>query len=141
MYNNIPTENNTSKKTEEAPPRLNEHTYNLKDLGETSLQGEPLNQYVELKKPNLLYRIRTDKSSFNDTLNKEGLKAYLETTYKIVITSAISVIPQFPFLNFLVHFPKLYSFSNVFKFISVFSFTFSFFISFSTLYVSIVLHA
>ena len=33
--------------------------------------------------------LRTDKATFSDTLNKEGLKSYLESTYGITITSEL----------------------------------------------------
>lgn len=89
MYNEIPAEESTPQEPEQTPLSLNEHTYNFKDLGESSLTGEGNNQYVELKKENILYRIKTEKSTFNDTLNKEGLKAYLESTYGVTITSEI----------------------------------------------------
>ena len=89
MYNEIPTEENTPKEPEQTPLSLDEHIYNFKDLGEASLKGDGVNQYIELKKGNILYKIKTEKSTFADTLNKEGLKEYLESTYQITITSEL----------------------------------------------------
>ncbi|MBR2704243.1 MAG: hypothetical protein IKE91_02120 [Clostridia bacterium] len=90
MYNEIPTESVTPTPVAEPEPvKLNDHTYSFKELGEFSLQGSEPAQYVELKKGDILYRLNTEKTTFNDMLNKEGLQAYLETTYNIKVTSEL----------------------------------------------------
>ena len=87
MYNTIPEETSEPKKKE--PLKLNEHTFNYNDIGESSIQGEISNQYIELKKGDLLYKITTEKSTFDDILHKEELKKYIEDTYKLQITSEL----------------------------------------------------
>ncbi|MBQ3408340.1 MAG: hypothetical protein IJH12_03945 [Clostridia bacterium] len=80
IYNEIP--NHT-------PIYINNHTYKLQDLGNASIQGTNPNQYVELKKGNILYRITTSNSSFSETLAKDNLKSYIEDTYDVQVTSEL----------------------------------------------------
>lgn len=66
---------------------LGGHKFNFKDLGKASLKGD----YVELKKGDILYKICTEQSSFDSTKGKENLKSYLESKYKIQVTSDFKV--------------------------------------------------
>ena len=72
-----------------SPITLDNHTYSFGELGESSLEEDGANKYITLKKEKILYKIKTEKTTFNDTLNKDGLKAYIESTYGITITSEI----------------------------------------------------
>ncbi len=94
MYNEIPNSNtnpesSTSPQVENEPVKIADHIYSFKNLGDFSISGQEQNQFVDLKKGNLLYRLRAEKVSFNDVLGKEGLKSYLETTYNIQVTSEL----------------------------------------------------
>lgn len=104
MYNEIPDTNSAeapvsvpgivlpSSPGAEANPSsigLDDHTYSFSQLGESSLKGDENNKYIELKKGNILYKIKTEKTTFNDILNKDNLKSYLESNYGVIVTSEI----------------------------------------------------
>lgn len=92
LFSDIETSQNAeNRETQEraVPVKLDNHTYTFKDIGKASIQGNKPNQYVELKTKTLLYKILVNKSSFSDLLNKEGLKQYIQDTYRVQVTSEL----------------------------------------------------
>ena len=84
-----PLQSRPSTGDNSSPINLGNHTYSFQNLGEFILGGQQPNQYIELKRENLLYRVITEKKKFNDILNGTDLKKSLEEMFSIQVTSEI----------------------------------------------------
>lgn len=67
---------------------LNNHTYSFKNSDKVSLEKD---KYIEMQRAPYIYRMNTEKVSYNGLKSKENLKAYFQDTLHVLVTSEIKI--------------------------------------------------
>ena len=90
---NTPAENtNTVQNTaqpEEKTYKLNNHTYKFSNNQSVSLENNNSNQYVKYEHDDFVIRMNTDTLYYNNLKKKTDIKEFLQSNYKIEITSDV----------------------------------------------------